>query len=134
VPFFVVGALWFPGFLVATLAVGLPTVLVGTAVDRWPPRGAEEGATARAGPGFTRMGVIVIAWFLVGTAVSVGFEMADVVGADGFRSLGLGVAAPLADSAVAGDTSATVQSILGATMSLALVLYYSGAVGPSESV
>jgi hypothetical protein len=118
-PFFVGSALELPGWLLATVPVGVPALLVLSYLP--VPLGRE---TDRASP----RGVVAVAvvWFVAGTVLSAGYRVYELVPEAEFHSRGLDVLTVFGTDAVFGFAGARLQLVAGSFLFAALWLSLSG--------
>lgn len=118
---FLVAALSLPSLFLATLAVGLPVLVVATRVRGFLP---DNDSLPRLDP-LARPRVlvpVVLGWAVVATVVSVGFQVFATVPASGVRTYGLGALLVFRNSSLVGPNVATIQSVLGGLAIAALAV------------
>lgn len=125
-PFYVSTVLELPGLFVATVAVGFPVLGIASRLRERGARLAEPAPpVAVAAP--VLFGCLVVGWYLSGTALSVGYELFDVVSERAFRTYGVEFLLVFENNPVLAENASNVQAVVGSTVVLALfVLRYRG--------
>jgi len=119
-PFFVASLLWFPGWVLATLVVGLPVLVVWPRYVDTHPVTAVETDTDRPARTSGSLVFASLAWYLGGTALSLGFYVLSLVPGGTFRSLGVGAVSTVFEEPV----SSAVQVTFGAVLFVWLLVSY----------
>jgi energy-coupling factor transport system substrate-specific component len=122
-PFFIATVPELPGVVLATLIVGGPALVV---VPRLVARLEVPVTVATAGPerarSTVRLALVSVGWYIIGTGLSLGYQVYELVPPERFRAYGLGLLVLFGDDAVFGDAGANVQMLLGAVMLIAVLL------------
>jgi hypothetical protein len=69
-----------------------------------------------------RLALVSVGWYIIGTGLSLGYQVYELVPPERFRAYGLGLLVLFGDDAVFGDAGANVQMLLGAVMLIAVLL------------
>lgn len=122
-PFFVATVPELPGVVLATVMIGGPALV---AVPRLLARLEVPVTAATGGPerarSSVRLALVPVAWYIVGTGLSLGYQVYELVPPELFRAYGLGLLVLFGDDAVFGDAGANVQVLLGAVMLIAVLI------------
>jgi len=130
--FFISSILELPGLLVATVGIGVPSLLVAPKLRE----SSVFGKTLTAADGKSMIPalllVVFVGWYLTGTAMSIGYNLFDVISPRGFRIRGLGFLLWFDNNVILGKNGTNIQSVVGSMVVVSMVVFYYKNMGELE--